>query len=162
MSNTAKAAAQAKMVSTESRAQLAVHRSEFGRNQHPSHGETVADAFGHRNQVRLHPQMLVGEELARTAVATLDFIANQHRIRFVTCLPHALHELGSGQPDTSDPLNTLHNHGTHIAFGQLRLESVQIIQKASKSHAPLVVDGSYDFRIVRCLHGQRRTPMERF
>ena len=149
------------MVSTESRTQLAVHWSEFGRNQHRSHGETVADAFGHRNQVRLHPQMLVGEELARTAVATLDFIANQHRIRFVTCLPHALHELGSGQPDTSDPLNTLHNHGTHIAFGQLHLKSVQIIQR-QVSHVPVGVDGSYDFRIVRCLHGQRRTPVERF
>ena len=148
------------MVAAERRAQLPVNGLELGRNQHGAHRESVADALGHGNQIGLHTQILMSKKLARTPISALDFIANQHRARFVACLTQALHELRRGQADAAHALDALHNDGTHTTLRQFCLESLQVIQ-GQISHMAVRIDRRDDFRIVRHLHGQRRAPVER-
>ena len=73
------------MVSPEGSAQLAINGLEGGGDEHSSHRESVADAFGHGNQVGTYAQPLVGKELAASAISALDFITDEEGSVLVTC-----------------------------------------------------------------------------
>ena len=149
------------MVAAESGAQLPVDRLELRRDEHAAHGETVADAFGHGDDVGPHAEMLVGEEAAGTAVAALYLVADEHRARLVARLAQALHEFRRGQADAAHALDALDDDGAHIALGQFPAEGLQVVE-GQVSDMPVGVDGRDNLGIVRGLHRQRRAPMEGF
>ena len=101
----------------------------------------------------------MGKELTRTAVATLDFVADEHGARHIAGLTQTLHELGGSQLDAANTLDALHDAGCHIALCQLRLPSLEIVE-GQEGGVAVGVDGRDDLGIIGDFDSQARAAVE--
>ena len=141
----------AEMIASECGAELPVYRLEFWGDKHAAHRETVADAFGNCDYIGAYIQMLVGEELAASAVATLNFVADKHGVVFVAEFTQTLKELFCDETNAANALYALDDYGTHIAFLYLLLPCGKVVDR-QVCNVSIVVDWSDNFRVVRCLY----------
>ena len=81
------------VIATEGCTELTIYRLELRGNQHASHRETIADTLSHSDEVGLDAEPLVSEELTASAVAALDFIADEEGAIFLAGCLQALCKL---------------------------------------------------------------------
>ena len=105
--------------------------------------------------------MLVGKELPRASIATLDLIADEDGARLVAQFAQSLHELSSDQTDSSHTLDALDDAARHIALAQLSLPGWQVVE-GQVGGMPIVVDGCNDLGVVGDLDSQAGPAMKGF
>ena len=149
------------VVTSEGGAQLAVDGCEHGADEHAGHGEAVADALGHGDDVGTDALVLVGEELAATSVAALYLVEDEHRARLRAGLTEGVHEFVGGQLDAAYTLDAFDDDGADITLGQFGLHGGRVVEWQVDDVAA-IVDGGDDFGVVGHLDGQRRTAVEGF
>ena len=134
---------------------------EVGRYQHGTHGETVGYALGHRDDVGLDAQPLVGEELTATAIAALYLVAYQRGAIALAGVGQILGKLRRGHLDAADALYALQDDGTYIALLEFGLPGGQVVEWQVGDMA-VIVDGCDNLRIVGNLDSQRGAAVEGF
>ena len=147
------------VVASEGGAQLSVDGSELGRNEHASHREAVADALGHGDHVGAHAQMLVGEELAGTAVAALYLVADEDGVVSLAKSLQFLQETGLHHADTAHTLYALDDDGAHVVLLYLGTPGFYLVDGQIGDMA-VGIDGSNNLGIGGSLNGQRGAAME--
>ncbi|OPZ71178.1 MAG: hypothetical protein BWY80_01377 [Firmicutes bacterium ADurb.Bin456] len=73
--------------------------------QHGTDGETAAQRLGQGQNVRLHPEVLVGQKASGPAQSGLNFIKNQQGSVLLAEHLHALQIVAGGDIDPAFPLN---------------------------------------------------------
>ena len=93
----------------------------------------------------------MSEELAASAVAALDFVADQHSTVALAGVCQSLGKLRRGHLYAAHTLDTLEDNGSHTTLGQLANPWLEIVQW-QEAYVMVVVDGGYNLRIVRHLY----------
>ena len=140
---------------------MSVNGLEFGRNQHGTHGESVGNAFGHRDDVGTNAKPLVCKELATAAITTLDFVANQDGSVFLAGSSQSLGKFCCCHLDTTNTLNNFQNYSADIILSQFCLPCRKVIH-GQISDVIVIVDRRYNLRIIGYFHSQRCTSVECF
>ncbi len=141
------------MVASEGRTQLTVHCLKLRRDEKSAHREAVTDALCHSYEVWFDPKMLVGEELTRTAVATLNLVAYQNGVVRLAYSTQSLHKFLVRHTYAAYALDALYDTGTHIILLNLLLPCFKIVQRQER-HVSIVVYRSHNLRVVSRLHCQ--------
>ena len=149
------------MVAAECRTQLSIDRLELWRYQHGSHRETIGDTLGHRDDVGLDTQPLMGKELAASSVTALDLVADQHGTVALAGISQALSELWRGHLDAAHTLDALEDDGSDTTLRQFTHPRLQVVQR-QETGMVVIVDGGDDLWVVRHLDGQTRPSVECF
>ena len=101
------------------------------------------------------------EELAAAAVATLYLVADEDGVVLVAKLTKCLQEVGLHHADAAHALYALHDAGTHIALLYLAFPRPYVVERQI-GDVSVSIDWRDDFRVVRCLDGQRGAAVEGF
>ena len=101
----------------------------------------------------------MSEELAASAVAALDFIADQHSTVALAGVCQSLGKLRRSHLYAAHTLDTFEDNGSHTTLGQLANPWLEIVQW-QEANVMIVVDGGYNLRIVGYLHSQARASVE--
>ena len=148
------------VVAAEGGAQLSVFRFEVGRDEHGAHGKAVADAFGHGDEVGAYAKPLVGEELARTAVAALYLVADEHcAVLLAGCLKPFC-EGFVNHLYAAHALYALNDAGANVALGEFGLPCGEVVY-GQVGYVVVGVYGCYNLRIVGGFDGKRCASVER-
>ena len=116
------------MITTKGGAQLSVDGLKLWRNQYSAHGETIGNALGHGDDVRLDAQPLVSKELSASSVAALDLVADQHGTIALTGIGQSLCELRRSHLDTAHTLDALQDDGCNTSLRQLANPGLEVVQ----------------------------------
>ena len=119
----------------------------------PVTGSHVADAFGDGDEVGFDTEPLMSEKLAASAIAALDFVANQDGVVLVTEFAQTLHEVGRHHTDATHALNALEDAGADVALLQFTFPGREVVQRKIGDVA-VGVDGRNDFGILGSLDSQ--------
>ena len=141
------------VIAAEGGAELSVFGFEVGRDEHGTHGETVADALGTGDEVWTDAEPLVGKEASAAAVAALNLIGDEHGTIFVAELLKTLGKLLTHELDAAHALDALNDAGADIALGQFLTPGLQVVEGQIGGVA-VGVDGGDDLRVVGHLYGQ--------
>ena len=141
------------MVAAKGGAELSVFGLEVGRDEHGSHGETVADALGTGDEVGTDAEPLVGKEASAAAVAALNLIGDEHSTIVMAELLQPLGKLLTHELNAAHALDALDDAGADIALGQFLPPGLQIVEGQIGGVA-VGVDGGDDLRVVGHLYGQ--------
>ena len=99
------------------------------------------------------------EELSATAIAALDFIANQDGAVFLTGSSQSLGKFCGSHLDAAHALDAFQDDGTHITFRQFSLPGGKVIHRQI-SNVVVGIDGRNNLRIVGHLNGKTCSSVE--
>jgi hypothetical protein len=148
------------MVAAERCAQHAIDRLEHRTDQHGAHREAIGDAFGHRDQIGTDAGMLMGKELAASAVSALYLIENQDSLVTRTEIAQLAHEVVGRELYAANTLNAFDDDARYIALLQLVLDSLRIVQR-KVGDIEILIDGSDDLGIIGDSDRSGSTSVER-
>ena len=147
------------VIASEGSAQLSIDRLELWRDEHGSHRETVGNAFGYGDDVGFHIEILMCEKFSASAIAALDFVADENSVVLVADFAKSLQEFWADHADATNTLNALDNAGAYVALLNLCRPSSEVVE-GKVSDVPIGVDRRNDFRISRCFHSEARAAVE--
>ena len=147
------------MVASEGGAELALHRLEARRDEHARHGEAVAYALGHGDEVGAYAEPLVGKELTAAAVATLYLVADEDGAVAVASLEQTLGKLGCSHIQSAHALDALDDAGSHVALGEFGFPCLQVVE-GQEGGMSVGIDGGIVFGDVGHLDGERGAAVE--
>ena len=103
------------------------HMFHFFAHQAGAQRQAAADAFRSSHHVRVHAEIHVGIQFARTAVAGLYFVHHEHDIVFVADGVHAFDEFGSQRVHAAFPLDAFNHNAGHFMGLHQFLHADQIV-----------------------------------
>lgn len=147
------------MVTAEGSTQLTIDRLELRRDEYTTHWETIADTLGYSDDVWLDSEVLVCEELTRTTITALDFVADEDGIVLIANLAQALEEVSLDHTDAAYTLDALEDDSTDIVLLNLLAPCVEIIERHI-GDMTIGIDRCDDLWIGSCLDSKGGTSVE--
>ena len=147
------------VISAECGAELTIYRLKLWTNKHSAKRIAIGDALSHSDHVGTNAGVLMSEEFARTAVAALYFVENEHGVVLITLAAQCLEEVVSWYLHAAHALNAFHYHSAHIAGCQFAGYGVYVVER-KEGYMAVIVDWSHYLGIVGGLNGKRSASVE--
>ena len=148
------------MVATKGGAELAKGSLEVRCDKYGATGETIGNSLGTGDEVGGYVKMLMGKELTATAVATLDFVADEHSSRFCTSATESLHKFLGGKANTAHSLDAFYDYGSHISLLKFCLKGCEVV-KREEGAMTVGIDGRHNLGVVRSFYGEGGASVKR-